>query len=447
MPDANEKTKTGICPHCYQPLLFLEKQQANTPFWQNLSRFFRFPFQLEPLLLIVLSSILGLAFLSHYALALSAALMITLALVHYGQKILKSETSVLQKAPALSSILSSQYVKQSVSASLLFGVAILSPLLAASYLNLPLALFLSTIMLWFLPALLMVKLRQEKFDNSLHIDTILAPIISMKWTYVSLVGILATLLLSSLVIIDFSLQHLPVLAASVISAAISSYFSLVMFSLLSYVLLEYKSFSKKDDSPTKQKAVRPLHEIDNLKRLDADIDIAIKSGNYTRLTTFLEKELKRASFSELRRDQLYKLLSALNDYKRLEQYAHAFLWRMYGRGQIEAAVQFIHQCRAHNPEFVLFDLELSKLLAEAFHKIEEYNLIVWLAYEAHTRFDPEPNLAELYLRVAKTLLTKQHDKYRPQAYLSYIIKHFPDQPVSESAKILQKLTQRPQSID
>jgi len=447
MPDANEKSKTGICPHCHQPLLFLEKQQADMPFWQNLSRFFRFPFQLEPLLLIALSSVLGFALLSHYALALSAALLNTLMLVLYGQKIIKSEISVLQQAPSLSSILSNQHIKQSVSACLLFGAAILSPLLAASYLNLPLALFLSAIMLWFLPAILMVKLRQERFDNSLQVDTILAPMITMKWAYAALVGILATLLLTSLVFINFSLQHFPLLVSSLLSTATFSYFSLVMFSLLGYVLLEYKSFSNIDDATTKHKVVRPKHEIDNIKRLDADIDIAIKSGNYTRLTNLLEKEVKRTRFSELRREQLYKVLSALKDYKRLEQHAHAFLWLMYGRGQIEAAAQFIHQCRAHNPEFVLFDLELSKLLAEAFHKIEEYNLIVWLAYDAHTRFDPEPNLAELYLRVAKTLLTKQHDKYRPQAYLSYIVKHFPDQPIAESAKILQKLTQRPQSID
>ena len=65
---------------------------------------------------------------------------------------------------------------------------------------------------------------------------------------------------------------------------------------------------------------------------------------------------------------------------------------------------------------------------------EDYDLVIWLAFNAHTRFDPAPHLAELYLIAAKTLLTKHHNKDKARVYLSYIINHFPDLPEYNLAK-------------
>ena len=254
-----------------------------------------------------------------------------------------------------------------------------------------------------------------------------------------------------MILIDFAHQHLQEIVTPLISATTFSYFSLVLFSLLAYILIEYKSFSPAEQSPdqknTKTRKVRALHEVDTVKRRDADIDIALKQGNYTQLVTHLEKELKRQSFSDLRRDQLYKLLLALNDNQRLEKYAHSFLTLMLGRGKVEDAAQFIQARRQYNSEFALYDLALSKRLADAFHEHNEYQLVVWLAFKAHTRFKPTPDLAELYLRAAKTLLTKLHDKNKAREHLNYIVTHFPNQAVSASAKILLKLMQKPQTVN
>ena len=256
----------------------------------------------------------------------------------------------------------------------------------------------------------------------------------------------------SLILVDFSQQHLQEFVTPLISSITFSYFSLVLFSVLAYILNEYKSFSSaelksSEKESVKTRKVTALHEDDKIKRRDADIDIALKQGNYNQLVTYLEKELKRQSFSDLRRDQLYKLLLALNDNQRLEKYAHSFLTLMLGRGKIEDAVQFIQDRRQYNAEFVLYDLALSKRLADAMHEHKEYQLVIWLALKAHTRFKPEQDLAELYLRAAKTLLTKLHNKSKASEYLAYIVAHYPNQAVSASAKTLLKLIQKPQTIN
>jgi hypothetical protein len=443
MPDANEKKKHGICPNCHHELHYLDQRQASLPFWHTLPKFFLLPCAKEPLLILTVSALLALSFLGHPAIAIVAAILIAQLVTHYGYQIINKEKFTLKSPPGLSLILSFQNFKNSLLVSLFLGLTILIPILAAHYTNFLFSIVLGTVIFWFLPAATMVKLRAEKFDNTLRIDNLLEPMIRMKWTYFGLVCGMIIAFITSLVIIDFSHQHLPKIMTPLISAVSFSYFSLVMFSILAYVLVEYKSFSNiKPLSPLKNsnanKIKTPL-ESDQIKRRDADIDIALKQGNYTKLVTQLENELKRRSFSDLRSDQLYKLLCALNDHHRLEKYAHSFLTLLLGRGKIDNAAQFIQSRLAHNANFVLYDLSLSKRLADAFHEHQMYQLVIWLANKAHIRFDATPELAELYLRAAKTLLTKLLKKNEALEYLNYIVAHFPDQPAAESAKILQKL--------
>ena len=450
MPDANEKEKSGICPNCHHELHYLDQQKTHSPFWHTLPQFFRFPLHKEPLLIIVLSCLLSLTFLSHYLLALAGVILNIGLVTRYGYQIIKKENFTVKAPPGLSVTLSLTNFKKRLVVNVCIGLTILTPVLAAQYTNIIFAIFLGGLAFWFLPAAIMIKLRQEKFGNALKIDTLLEPMIRMKWTYFGLVFGIITTFITSLILIDFSQQHLQKFITPLISAISFSYFNLVLFSVLAYVLNEYKSFSNITQTSPPQKnsnKVRALHEIDQAKRRDADIDIALKQGNYSQLVTQLEKELNRQSFSDIRRDQLYKLLLALNDHQRLEKYAHSFLTLMLGRGKVSEAAQFIQARREHNATFVLYDLALSKRLADAFHEHKEHQLVIWLAFKAHTRFQPNPALAELYLRAAKTLLTKLNDKKIAREYLSYIIKHYPNQPAAKSAKILQKLTQKPQSVE
>jgi hypothetical protein len=446
MPDANEKKKHGICPHCHHELHYLDSRQPRRPFWHTLPKFFLFPCTKEPLLILMISGLLSLSFLAHQAIAIVAAIFIIQLVTRYGDQIIKKGHFKLESPPSLSLILSIKNFKKHLIVGAVLGFSVLIPILAAHYTNLLFAIILGMLIFWFLPATIMVKLRKEKFDNTLRVNTILEPMIRMKGTYFGLVCGIIMAYIASLVLIDFSHQHLQKVITPVISAITFSYFSLVMFSIFSYILIEYKSFSNvqppnsaKNSNTNKVKT--PL-EVDQIKRRDADIDIALKQGNYNELVILLEKELKRQSFSDLRRDQLYKLLLALNDNERLEKYAHSFLTLLLGRGKIKEAAHFIQNRLSHNPNFVLYDLSLSKRLADAFHEHQDYQLVIWLAAKAHTRFDPGPELAELYLRAAKTLLTKLQKKYAAHEYLNYIITNLADQPAAESAKILQKLSNK-----
>ena len=102
------------------------------------------------------------------------------------------------------------------------------------------------------------------------------------------------------------------------------------------------------------------------------------------------------------------------------------------------AGKLVERLREYKPDFVLYDLELSLKLAESFQQGKQYELVLWLANDAHTRFDPSLTLAELYLLTAKVLLSKSNNPAKAQVYLNYIQTHFANEPVGQSGKILQK---------
>jgi len=270
----------------------------------------------------------------------------------------------------------------------------------------------------------------------------------MKWSYLGVSIYPATSFITVLIFSDFAMQHLPTVFGPTLTAALFTYVSFALFALIAYVLKQNNSFQADDKhkkmKPSNKTSHNSLYDKSQIIRLDADLDIALKTGEFNHAITLLDNELKRNNQSDLRRHQLYQLLSVKNDLKQLERYAHLFLQLMDSRGDIKTAAEFIERLRGHNPEFQLHDLALSLSLCEQFQKHKIYPLVLWLAKDAHTRFDPEPMLAELYLRAAKTLLSKYKNQSKAQHYLDYIQQHFPDQAIAESARILQDHIQKTQ---
>ena len=150
----------------------------------------------------------------------------------------------------------------------------------------------------------------------------------------------------------------------------------------------------------------------------------------------LEEALKRNGNSSLRRQQFFLLLCELKDYEKLSRYAGLFLHWMIERNKIKDASQLIYQLRKNNPAFLLHDLELINTLAKHFFRTKKYALVLWLAEDAKTRFQPCENLAGLYLSAAQTMITHFKDLEKGEEFLLFILKSCSEYPSAEAAKAL-----------
>jgi len=437
------------CPTCKKPLTFLDAHLSEQAFWQITPRFFIAPVQAEPMLLITLTMALSLAFYSHIVITALASILVLILVSNYGLQMLKNNACGKTGAPGISTIFSGKSARQASGITFLLGVAMMSTGFIHYVFGTIPSVIIAALWLWLLPALLMHCAADSNIKHAFRPDALAQIMMNMNWAYAGLVGYLLMAVLSTLIISDFALQHLPPIFTPLMMAAAFSYFGLALFGMFGHAMQQLPSLRSSLDPSDKNNPPAPsaTHITDHIKRLDADIDIALKRGDYATAVTLLEGDLQRHGFSDLRHDQLFKLLTALKDFERLEHFSQLFLRLMVGRGQITAAADFVRQLKERNPQFKLYDLDLSNDLAARFHKTGEHRLVIWLAKDAHIRFDPSPELAALYLRAAKTLLEKFGQKNKARSYLNYIIKNLPALPEAKAAKILDQHIQKRRSIE
>lgn len=431
MPDADIQNQTGSCPQCRLALHLVEKHNNDQPFWLISARFFSMPFNIEALWVFTIALILSLFYYLHnFTIILTPLLIITL-ISHYGRLIYQSMLDRKKDTPALTAFLSLSNIKKNAHLTLILSLCLLSPLMLYHYVGLTSAFCLAIISLTALPGLIILRL-----DNQNTTNDILRYLKKIGWSYFGLVAYIITAYVSCLIMSDFAQQYLPTLLTPLITTAVFCYFSITLFGIFAFISCQHTNLAKPESPPILNDSQSYSHS--SSQRLDADIDIALKKGAFVEVTSILEKELKRNNSSDLRRDQLYKLLMAKKEFEVMERYAQLFLSLLMARGKLNDAIDFIETLKEHNPDFKLYDIELSLSLAEAFYKSKNYIQILWLANEGHARFDRSHELVKLYLLAAKTLLSQFDDKKNARHFLDYITDHFADDPISEPAKILQK---------
>ena len=447
VPDANVLEKKGVCLKCRSALQFIDKQYENRPYWQITTQFFLMPFNVEALWVVTLSILLSLFYSVHSVATVLVPLLIISLLAHYGRQINKSFVglNIKDSMPTLTFFLSFSKIKSNVDLIFLLALGLIGPILLDRYVGLISALILVIASLSSLPALMLIFLKDEG-----ELKEKVNQLKKMGVSYLGLVGYLSGAYLVSIMLLDFSLQHFTPFLTSAITSLSSAYFGIVLFSMLAYISNQQTSqitekILENDDTTKFQGST--FYDGDD-QRLEARIDIALKRGEFLKVTSLLEKELKRDNSSDLRRDQLYQLFKAQKNLQGLEKYSLLFLALQLGRGKLIDIAELLMLLKSYNPAFRVNDSHLSAQLAEGLYKIHQYSLVVWLAEDAHVRFpvmceqmelkrSVNHDVASLYLLAAKTLLAKLDDRKKAYVLLKYITANFEDDPLFESAVILQ----------
>ena len=435
MPDADEKQRRAQCPHCRQGMEFLEKRYDMPPFWTIHPRFFSLPFQTDALLLILLVSLCASAMQLNAPLTILLGFLLLFVVVNYALTLAHNlirnsrppsngDTHKIQ-VPGIASALDFKQVKNSLAISLLLITSLLPPVLLLNYVSGVGALIYALISLAILPSILLVLIHSDKHPGRPSSPPPSGPKIikTMRGSYLSLVAFFSMTYFSTLLVADLTQSTLPAYAMAATYALLISYFVIALFSILAYVLKRYDSFSAVGASRSHQ------DEHDNTPsestlRLNADLDIAVKDGDYSKALSLLEGCLKGRR-SDLRVHQLYTLLLEHKDLARLEQHSHGFFELLLGRGQKLAAYELFELLKNSRQQFRIHELSLSLNLAEAFYEMKEYKLVLYIAKEAHLRFNTDTDLAKLYLLTAKTILSKSNTPEKARPYLLYISEHLP----------------------
>lgn len=447
LPKANEKQQQGSCPFCESPLKYLP-----TEFLSNNSDFYPFKnlikdsvtsthlyLLITSLVISLISSLVDINSTLKILMCFTGVLFINLhfarASAYYNHSILKTgrrlASNKRRNNKSEFSMLSPLTSVQLCLVSLLF---LLFPVYTFYSLSWIIGLLLIVIGSAAFPFLIIFSLHSSDTHPGVSLSKLFKELkpFSFKLARQSLYLFWLVLFIS-----DLAMLLAPFMIAVSISAISST---LALFIILNVstktFMFNIAKLAAQQEAIQAPKGPPSIYNHEKISTLDTDIDQALKTGQYLKVVSLLEEALKRNGNSNLRRQQLFLLLSELQDFEKLSRYAGLFLYWMLERNKIKEASQFLYKLRKHNPAFLLHDLSLMSKLAKQFLRLKKYALVLWLAEEAKTRNKPSEELASLYLSGAQALITHYKDLEKAETYLLFIFQTCAEYPSAEAAKAL-----------
>ncbi|WP_404365475.1 hypothetical protein [Marinobacter sp.] len=429
MPDADTRKQLALCPHCGQSMRYLGAASEVVPFWNRLSAFFRYPFHLGPLMVIGICTLVPMMLSTNLAGAL-ITLALLLALFKYTYTVIRHTADGHMEPPPLAtaftgggfSIVILQLVVFFLMGGLVFSAALIGgPLLAF--------LVLAFVILA-LPASIMVLAMENEVGPAINPMNLAVLISRIGWPYFLLYGYVILLTLASGAAQEFALNHFEPWLAQPLAGFLNSTFTLILFHMLGYLLFQYQEelgFASDLQDSNGEEDQGPHR--DRSKRLDADIDMNLKDGNYDRVLGMLKEALKREPGNAHRLGQLHRLLTARKDVAELYRHHPRLLEWLASRNDADSIRDLLKTLNEAEPGFRLEDPELAVSCALPLYRHGEYKWVLRLLQDFHKRFPNSDHLAPAYLLVAQTLANGLGQWEKATAFLNFIRKKCLDHPL------------------
>jgi hypothetical protein len=438
--NTGKPANTSQCPFCSAPLEPLTK-----PIKQNEQNLYKTHMLSSPGVLLLcgsafLAAVSTFSGLQPFLLLALNQLTVFMLCFYYGQqtvfaKLLTAASGKQQRYLKSKGPGPIQRLRSSIKPALTFSALFLAPVYVFYQFHWIAGLLLILVAAMLAPCLMLLLLHQTDTYQQFELKKLFTELFQRGKSCFA-----QTLLLYcvSLVIIDFSFLFAPQTMTQPIASAVTA--AALLIFLLDFTQLYIRLTAEMANLQIKvtpaQASLTGKDREDKQPQLSGQIELALKTGNYAQAVSLLESALKQNRHSVLRRQQLYLLLTELNDNDKLSRYAELFLHWMLERGKTSEASQLLYRLRKHDPTFQLHDIELMNELARLFTRQKKYALVLWLAEGSHKRFKPSEALAALYMSASQVLITHFQDLTKAEEYLLFVIRQCSGASTAEAAKAL-----------
>ncbi len=285
------------------------------------------------------------------------------------------------------------------------------------------------------PYLLLTIIHQYSAHDSFSLKKLFATLAHKKYL---LSWQTLMMFFGALIITDFTHQLASPPIALIVSSAVSSVFFLILLQrhVQVYQQLSQKLASAPKKSDTSEARYAGPNSDTQSKQSSSELELQLKSGQYSNAVALLERQIKHNPHASMAKQQLYLLLSELNDLVKLTRYSELFLSMMLERGKVREASKLLYRLRKHDPAYRLHNIDLISELAKQFARANKHALVVWLAEGCNQRFKPSDSLASLYLSASQVLVTHFKDLAKAEEYLLFVITECSGFSSTEAAKAL-----------
>ncbi len=401
MPDADPRHQHGLCPRCGRTLRYLGAATEAEPFWQRLSAFFRYPFHRDPLMVVAFCTLVPM-FLGPGLFGVLVFIFLALVLFKYTYAVIRHTAEGHMKPPPVSTAWSGQGFAIGIQQMVVFIAMVLLVGFSMAMLGPIPGLVVGALVVLALPASIMVLAMENSVFAALNPMNLMRLITAIGWPYFLLYGFLILMTMASGAAQDFAVTHMEPVLAQPLAGFLNSTYMLILFHMLGYLLFQYQQELGFASDYQDDEAQPDPHQ-DRSRRIDADIDMALKEGNYNQVAGILEESLKRDPDNPNRVEQLYRLAVARRDLKTLSQHQGKLLrWIVALRRHNELKI-LLTLLRQQDSEFQPQDPELTVACAELLFLQQELKPALQLLKDFHKRFPQSEQIAPAYILVARIL--------------------------------------------
>jgi hypothetical protein len=237
MPDADTRKRHGLCPQCGRAMRYLGAATEVVPFWNRLSAFFRYPFHLDPLIVIAVCTFVPVV-LSANIVGLIVTLLLLLALFKYTYAVIRRTADGHMTPPPVATAFSGggfNIVMLQLLVFFLMGGVVFSAALIGGPL---LAMLVLAFVVLALPASIMVLAMEHSVGAAINPMNLAVLISRIGWPYFLLYGYLILLTLASGAAQEFAVNHFEPHIAQPLAGFLNSTFTLILFNMLGYIIFQ-----------------------------------------------------------------------------------------------------------------------------------------------------------------------------------------------------------------
>lgn len=401
MPDADTRRQSGLCPHCGRAMRYLGAATEAVPFWQRLSAFFRYPFHSDPLLVIIVCTLVPM-FLEPGLIGWMVYLLLLLVLIKYCYTVIRHTANGHMKPPPVAQAWSGDGFALGLQSFVVIVVGVAAVVSAFVLLGPIPGVMVTALAYLAAPACIMILAMEDAISPALNPLNITALISSIGWPYFVLYGFLVLMTMASAAAQELAFAHFHPVIAYPVGGFLSSVFVVIVFHMLGYLLFQYQEeLGFASDYQETSEPADPHR--DRSRRVDADIDMNLKEGHYHRVAAILEEALKRDPANPSRLDQMYQLALARHDVEALmKHHAKLLRWMVAFRKHREMKT-LIALLRQQDPQFQPQDPDLVVACADLLFLQHEPRPALALLKDFHKRFPDSDQVAPAYILVARIL--------------------------------------------
>ncbi len=440
-----------FCPKCNLPVDVLSVGSFIDPFWTRLPRFFAYPLQPRPLLLIGVIALVGLI-LQDFRIV---QVILGAVMVKYAYAVLRRTVEGDLTAPELSYEVLGTDLGQALKQVLLFIAVAFMVGLSFGVLGKELGYLCVFLAILLAPAMIIVLAMTGSVMAALNPVSFTTLAYRIGWGYLLMYLFLALLMGAPMALAMTLGKLLPPTVLGFLHSVANLYYTIVAYNLMGYVMLQYHeeigyevtARDFKDQAPVLLSQPAPpadkRHETDTILN---QASIMIKDGRFDDAAVLMRDRLRTCSDDPVLCERYYTLLKISQQTEERLRHAVDWLDLLVSENEKETALEVYKECLSADPQFAPHSDALFRIATWCLEagdiKVGMNGLAKLLKIAPDHALIPKA----LYL-FGKTAFEKLHDVDRAEKALLGLQQKYPAHELAEHArKFLDQMKRRQAAV-